>query len=367
MEGNWIELLVRLIMEEFPGCLPNQVAVFFVLLILAGTVAPLFFKLRVIRRLHTLRSHWHFKRREKHWFKESNAYGSFNLFYQEFLPLEERLRWRPFKSRKHQRRGYRVFRDDGKVFMEPFWEAYEEASVRAQARRKALLRNHEFSREAKACGFKDLDEVIVLMFLTDLYRLLPKADQLALRELINRLLTSREKSQFLRALDFYDSNIKQKDLSYLDTRTRWILLREFKISVEGSREKHRETQRSESEIVEFLRRLSTKKKGEKVPTIYEGNVRIAFILVGRPEVVQRHGARPYVDYINSLSNENIDRVYILAKGPANIRVAQEVVARTRSLFRKIEQFPPDITKEMAVCFCLQGQNVGPGNPSNTEP
>ena len=159
-----------------------------------------------------------------------------SLFYSDFLPIEVRLRTQPFPSRKAQRKGFRVFRDSNRnsVIIEIYQERLYEASVRAKATRIALLRNHRFSKEAKACGFSDLDEIWILVVLYDWYRLLSEADQIALEELLSELLTStKKKVQFAKALSFYDAFLKGRNLHVLDQRARWIILKELKYWMEG--------------------------------------------------------------------------------------------------------------------------------------
>lgn len=105
--------------------------------------------------------------------------------------------------------------------------------VRVHARLIALKRNHEFSEEAKACGFKSLDEIWVLVLLHDWYQLLPDKDQLALKVLLERLLRNeRELKRFVKGVWFFESFLKGRDLRGLDERMRWIIVKELKAAME---------------------------------------------------------------------------------------------------------------------------------------
>jgi len=112
--------------------------------------------------------------------------------------------------------------------------------------------------------------------------------------------------------------------------------------------------RWESDIVEILRRIDTKKREENLPLLYGETIRIAFVLVGRSEIVSHYGAKPYVERVKFLVKQNnVNRIYILAKKTRNIEVAQEVVRQTRGLFRSADRFPSNPSEKIGICFCLE--------------
>lgn len=197
-------------------------------------ILSLFATLHPIQRVKIHRSLKRSKRTQNLWRREVWEYGPLPICYSAFLIIEEKVRWKPFENPKHQRRGFKVYRKDNKVIIEYYWERCWEALVRAKARRIALLRNHGLSKEAKICGFKNIDEIWILVLLTDWYRSFPEADQLALEELMDKILIN-EKTQrkFIRALAFFDANLKGRNLQNLDSRARWIIMKELMAYVEG--------------------------------------------------------------------------------------------------------------------------------------
>ena len=111
------------------------------------------------------------------------------------------------------------------------------------------------------------------------------------------------------------------------------------------------------ELIEFVKRINDKKRPDKVPLVYHSiSSTIAFVLVGRPEVVYQYGRHPYIAHIRRLVNEGVDRIYVLAKGKYNVRIAEEVIKEVRDWFRTIIRYPPCAKSAHQamdkVCFCL---------------
>jgi len=107
------------------------------------------------------------------------------------------------------------------------------------------------------------------------------------------------------------------------------------------------------DIVNVLQRINFKRKHEDIPLVYGDTIKIAFVLVGRPEIVARYGGKPYAERIRYLAKCDVKRVYVLAKGMRNIDAAKEAVKKTKALYRKVERFPSHPTSTMAICFCLE--------------
>jgi len=110
-------------------------------------------------------------------------------------------------------------------------------------------------------------------------------------------------------------------------------------------------------LIEFVKRINDKKRADKVPLVYHSiSSTIAFVLVGRPEVVYQYGRRPYIAHIRWLVNEGVDRIYVLAKGRYNVRIAEEVIKEVSDLFGTIIRYPPCAKSAHQamdkVCFCL---------------
>lgn len=75
-----------------------------------------------------------------------------------------------------------------------------------------------------------------------------------------------------------------------------------------------------------FRQLLFKRQNQDIdPSIITESLRMAVVLVGRPEVVLNHGCMPYLRYIcGAFKKHNINIFYLLARGNCNITIANEV-------------------------------------------
>ena len=108
-------------------------------------------------------------------------------------------------------------------------------------------------------------------------------------------------------------------------------------------------------------KVKNRKHGENINLQYKDkSIQMAIVLIGRVETIERYGFEPYIRHINSLLNNGITTVYILAKGIPSIHFAEYITNRVRKsvTLKKIDEFPSPGSeygskKKYFKCFCLE--------------
>jgi hypothetical protein len=98
-------------------------------------------------------------------------------------------------------------------------------------------------------------------------------------------------------------------------------------------------------VLSLLNRILPKQPGHDAnPCMLGKHLRMSIVFVGKPEIVLRYGAKPYISYINRVAvDDRIDTFFILARGNRNISVANEVVHTLQETenFRELDHYEDD--------------------------
>jgi hypothetical protein len=87
------------------------------------------------------------------------------------------------------------------------------------------------------------------------------------------------------------------------------------------------TETIKSTLVNFLAQLARRKRHECIDLFYDdGCHRLAIVLVGKRDVINKHGRHPYVMYILNLLRRDCNTIYLLCRGELNVMWSRRVIA-----------------------------------------
>ncbi|MFW6116129.1 MAG: hypothetical protein ACOC6F_00240 [bacterium] len=135
------------------------------------------------------------------------------------------------------------------------------------------------------------------------------------------------------------------------------------------------TRRETHDFAQFLETIATKQKGEDVPeglTFPGSRIRTNILLIARPKT-KRWGTQPYTRRIQIERDKGVEYVYICARTPDNIELAEEVAQEQESaggldiLKRYHYEQPVNGTRLAAVCIvCALNRLTQQSVPSGPE-